>query len=78
MKKSVKKVIRVSHSINLDWNEYDTSVGTCQLENWGIIFLDDYDLPIDDEYYQEYLYDQTYFPESQREVEFREIGRGLK
>lgn len=50
MKKTVK--------INPNWTEYDKSVGQCQLINYGVIYLDEYDLPIDDEYLLEDLYEE--------------------
>ena len=29
------------------WNDYNQTVAICQLDNNGVIFLDDYDCPID-------------------------------
>lgn len=42
-------------SINKDWCDYDKRVAQCHLLNWGIIFLDDFGCPIDNEYELEYL-----------------------
>lgn len=42
-------------TINENWNEYDKSVGRSQLSNYGIIFIDEYDSPIDNEFELEEL-----------------------
>lgn len=41
--------------INGEWSKYDRMVALSQLANYGVIFLDEYDLPIDDEYELEEL-----------------------
>lgn len=45
-------------TINPNWTAYDKSVGQSQLANYGVIYLDEYDLPIDDEYLLEDLYEE--------------------
>ena len=45
------------------WSRYDQSVAECQLLNFGVIFIDRYGLPIDDEDEQEDCY-STYLSES--------------
>ena len=52
-----KKVIslKTTKKINSEWSEYDRMVALSQLTNYGVIFLDAYDLPIDDEYELEEL-----------------------
>ena len=42
--------IRTATTINPCWSEYDQTVASCHLANYGIIFLDEYDYPIDNEY----------------------------
>lgn len=42
--------IRTATEINPNWSEYDQTVASCHLANYGIIFLDEYDYPIDNEY----------------------------
>lgn len=39
-----------TYIINEKWDEYDKSVAECQLENYGVIYLDNYGLPIDNIY----------------------------
>lgn len=43
--------------INEDWNKYDKTVATAQLNNYGIIFLDEFNKPIDNEFDLETLFD---------------------
>lgn len=45
----------VSKTINSKWNEYEKVVGRNQLLNFGIIFLDKYKKPIDNEFELEEL-----------------------
>ncbi|MCC2256176.1 hypothetical protein LKD70_17480 [Ruminococcus sp. CLA-AA-H200] len=47
-------------AINDNWSEYDKKVAQCHLANYGIIFLDSYGCPIDDEYATEELYEAYY------------------
>ena len=47
--------VRTTKKINSEWSEYDRMVALSQLTNYGVIFLDAYDLPIDDEYELEEL-----------------------
>lgn len=42
-----------TNKIDERWSEYDKSVARCQLENYGCIYLDEYDCPIDDEFVAE-------------------------
>ena len=47
--------VKTTKKINSEWSEYDRIVALSQLTNYGVIFLDAYDLPIDDEYELEEL-----------------------
>lgn len=47
--------VKTTKKINSEWSEYDRMVALSQLTNYGVIFLDAYDLPIDDEYELEEL-----------------------
>ena len=42
--------ISKSYIINEAWSEYDKSVAECHLENYSVIYLDQYGCPIDDVY----------------------------
>lgn len=42
--------MRITDKINEAWGEYDKTVGRTHLENWGIIFLDEYGCPVDNEF----------------------------
>lgn len=44
------KEMRTTKKINSNWSKYDRMVGLSQLANYGVIYLDEYGLPIDDEY----------------------------
>lgn len=43
--------------INENWNDYSKKVAKCHLNNYGVIFLDNYGCPIDNEYELEELYE---------------------
>lgn len=47
--------MKTTKTINGEWGAYDKAVAQGQLNNFGIIFLDDYDCPIDDEFELEQL-----------------------
>lgn len=51
---------------NIDpfWSSYDRAVAECHLANYGVIFLDAYRKPVDDEFELEDLY-AAYLHESQ-------------
>lgn len=49
------KNMNTTKKINGEWSKYDRMVASSQLVNYGVIFLDEYDLPIDDEYELEEL-----------------------
>lgn len=34
-------------TIDPAWSDYDKTVATCHLHNWGVIYLDEYEQPID-------------------------------
>ena len=51
--------MRTTTEIDEKWNDYSKKVAKCQLNNYGVIFLDDYSCPIDNEYELEELY-ETY------------------
>lgn len=42
--------MKTTKEINSAWNAYDQSVAKCHLINYGIIFLDEYGIPIDNEF----------------------------
>lgn len=42
--------IRTTTEINEKWNPYDQVVAEMHLLNYGKIFLDEFDCPIDDEF----------------------------
>lgn len=50
--------MNITTTINPDWGQYDTTVAECHLFNYGVIFLDEWGCPIDDEYTLEELYQQ--------------------
>ena len=50
--------MKTTTKISEKWNDYDKKVAQCQLNNYGVIFLDEYGFPIDDEYELEELYEQ--------------------
>ena len=43
--------------INSAWSAYDQSVAKCHLINYGIIFLDGYGIPIDNEFLTDELFE---------------------
>lgn len=47
----------ITTEINENWNDYSKKVAKCQLNNYGVIFLDNYGCPIDNEYELEELYE---------------------
>lgn len=49
-KDKIMKEMRTTKKINSNWSKYDRMVGLSQLANYGVIYLDEYGLPIDDEY----------------------------
>lgn len=42
--------ISVTAAVQKWWSDYNKTVATCQLDNNGVIFLDDYDCPIDNQF----------------------------
>lgn len=40
------------------YSEYDRTVANAMLENYGVVFVDEYGSPIDNEFEQEELYEQ--------------------
>lgn len=52
-----KMTYTVSRKISEDWGEYDRTVASTHLSNYGVFFLDEYGKPIDDEYDLEKIYD---------------------
>lgn len=42
--------MNTTKEIKKSWSSYDKSVAKAQLSNYGIIYLDKYDKPIDDEF----------------------------
>ena len=49
--------MRTTTEIDEKWNDYNKIVAKCQLNNYGVIFLDDCGSPIDNEYELEELYE---------------------
>ena len=47
--------MKTRKTVNDNWNEYDKVVGRNRLLNYGIIFIDKYGSPIDNEYELEEL-----------------------
>ena len=47
--------MNTTREINSAWGAYDQSVARTQLVNYGIIYLDEYGCPIDEEYQLEEL-----------------------
>lgn len=47
--------MKTTTQINPEWREYEQRVGTCHLDNYGKIYLDQYGVPIDNEYELERL-----------------------
>ena len=43
-----RKEYEVLMQINNSWSKYDMQVAECQLDDYGLIFIDTYGLPIDD------------------------------
>lgn len=52
----MKKLKRIPKDNIYSWNEYDYYVAECQLFNYGCIYLDDYNMPIDREFELEEIY----------------------
>ena len=48
-------MVRTVKQINPEWSDYDKSVARCHMENYGVIYLDEYGCPIDNEYELEEL-----------------------
>lgn len=49
-------MIIVGTCVDPNWSEYDKSVGRAQLANYGHIYLDEFDKPVDDEYLLEEMH----------------------
>lgn len=60
--------MRTTTEINEKWSDYNKSVAKCHLNNYGVIFLDDYDCPIDDEYELEELYEKYLVGNGSRKI----------
>ena len=43
-------VIKITDKIDAEWNKYDAAIGQSHLDNWGIIFLDEFGLPVDNSF----------------------------
>lgn len=50
--------MRTRKTVSESWSEYEQVVGRNQLLNFGVIFLDKYNKPIDNEYELEELYEK--------------------
>lgn len=48
--------LKTTKTIKSTWTQYEKVVATGQLMDFGIIFLDEYGCPIDDEYETNELY----------------------
>lgn len=42
--------MKTRKTLKESWTAYDKSVAKCHLANYGVIYLDSYGVPIDDEY----------------------------
>ena len=51
-----REKMKTTKEINKEWSAYDQSVAKCHLANYGVIFLDSFGFPIDNEYETEELY----------------------
>lgn len=51
-----RKQYEVLNKIKDSWNKYDQQVAKCQLEDYELIFIDEYGCPIDDFEICEQLY----------------------
>lgn len=51
-------MIRTTQTVEQGWSGYDKTVAECQLHNYGVIFLDGYGCPLDDEYELEDVFEQ--------------------
>ena len=52
----MKLKFKTTTKVNKNWGDYDKSVAKCHLLNYGVIFLDEYNCPIDNEYMLEDIY----------------------
>lgn len=50
--------MKTTKEINSVWSAYDQSVAKCHLINYGIIFLDEYGIPIDNEFLTDELFEK--------------------
>jgi hypothetical protein len=50
--------MKTTKTINTNWCKYDQMVASCHLSNYGIIFLDEWGKPIDNEFELEEAYQQ--------------------
>lgn len=55
-KESEENEMKTTKTINESWNSYDKTVAGTQLNNFGVIFLDDFGSPIDNEFELDDLY----------------------
>mgnify|MGYP004663843289 CR=1 FL=1 len=55
--KNDSDVIFITTGIQTWWNDYNQTLATCQLNNNGVIFLDDYDCPIDNQFEVDKLFE---------------------
>ena len=58
-KPETEVTMKKTKRINPNWTAYDKSVAKCHLANYGVIYLDCYGQPIDDEYLLEELYERS-------------------
>ena len=56
-KRGESEEMNTTKEINSAWSAYDQSVAKCHLINYGIIFLDKYGVPIDDEFLTDELFE---------------------
>lgn len=49
--------MNTTKEISSAWSAYDQSVAKCHLINYGVIFLDEYSVPIDDEFLADELFE---------------------
>lgn len=50
--------MKTTKEIDKSWSVYDQRVAKCHLTNYGVIFLDEYDAPIDDIFLTDELFEK--------------------
>lgn len=66
--------MKTTKEISSEWSEYDKMIALSQLTNYGVIYLDEYNLPIDDEYLLEELVKGEKMNKEQKDVTSRYLS----